>query len=210
MVFRWIGLGSAIVALVIVPFLLFGATVEAEVARWLATDPDPLPLSLAVVVSLAADVVLPIPSSIVATAAGTVLGFPLGTLANALGLTVGALIGYWIGVAGRGLATRIVGAPQREAMHAIFARRGDVAVAVLRPIPVLAEASVIVAGIAEMPLRRFAAFATLANVGIAAAYAGLGAWASEADALPIAAAGSLLVPGLAMLVGRLVMRTPPG
>ena len=50
---------------------------------------------------------------------------------------------------------------------------------------------------------RFALYAMLANAGIAVAYAGIGAWAAAANEMAVAVAASLVLPGLAMLAGRL-------
>jgi len=204
---RWVLLATAILALVIVPFVLFEATVEAAVAEFLASDPPRLTLGLAIVGVMAADIVLPVPSSVVATAAGTLLGVGWGSLANLVGLGIGCVIGYAIGAAGRGIAGRVVGSEQLSLAERLFERRGEIVVAVFRPIPVLAEISVVFAGVARMGRTRFALYAMLANVGIAVAYAGIGAWAAAANEMVVAVAASLILPGLAMLAGRLATRS---
>ena len=79
-------------------------------------------------------------------------------------------------------------------------------IVVLRAVPVLAEASVVLAGLSEMPLRRFLFLTGLANLGIAATYAAVGAFAVEANSFLVAFAGSILLPGLAMLSARLFRR----
>ena len=56
--------------LIISPFLLFGQQVEAGIDRFLVSRPPPEVVFLAVFALLMSDVVLPIPSSLVATAAG--------------------------------------------------------------------------------------------------------------------------------------------
>lgn len=204
---RWVLLATAILALVIVPFVLFESAVEASVAEFLASDPPTLTLGLAIVGVLAADIVLPVPSSVVATAAGTLLGLGWGTLANVAGLGLGCVVGYAIGAAGRGAAQRVVGPEQLVLAQRVFERRGEVVVAVFRPIPVLAEISVVFAGLAGMARGRFALYATLANAGIAMAYAGIGAWAAAANEMAVAVAASLVLPGIAMLAGRLATRS---
>ena len=57
-----------------------------------------------------------------------------------------------------------------------------------------------------MPIRRFLILTGLANLGIAATYASVGAFAVEADSFLLAFAGSILLPGLAMLSARLFRR----
>ena len=206
---RWVLLSVAILALVIVPFVLFEAAVGSAVSEFLDSDPPRVTLGLAIVGVLAADIVLPVPSSVVATAAGTLLGLGWGTLANAVGLGIGCMVGYAIGASGRGLAARVVGPQQLMLAERVFARRGEIVVAVFRPIPVLAEISVVFAGLARMSRARFALYAMLANVGIAVAYAGIGAWAAAANEMAVAVAASLVLPGLAMLAGRVATRQPP-
>ncbi len=206
---RWGVLALAALVLVVAPFALFGGATEIWVAEILASDPSRTVLVGLVVLAMASDILLPIPSSVVATAAGALLGLGLGALANWIGLSIGVAVGYAIGNAGRGVAGRFVGAEQLAVADRVFARRGDAMVAVFRPIPVLAEVSVVFAGVAAMPRRRFALYAGLANLGIAVGYAALGAWASAANEFAVAVAGSLGLPAIAMLLGRLATRSAP-
>ena len=71
-----------------------------------------------------------------------------------------------------------------------------------RPIPVLAEASVLGAGLSRLPFRRFALLTTLANLGIAAVYSAAGAFAAGTGSLLLAFAGALLLPATVMLLTR--------
>jgi len=52
---------------------------------------------------------------------------------------------------------------------------GTSALIVSRAVPVLAEASVVCAGVTRMPLSRFLIVTTLSNMAISAAYAAIGA-----------------------------------
>ena len=203
---RWAVLGALLLAAVLVPFIAFEAAVSEAVDRFLASDPPRLTLASVTALAMASDLFLPIPSSVLATSAGALLGLPLGAASSFVGLTLGCMVGHAIGSAGRSLAARVVGDDQIAVARRLFARRGDAVVAVLRPIPVLAEVSVVVAGLSAMPRRRFLLYTGLANAGIATAYAALGAWAAQVDALAVAAAGSLVLPGLAMLLGRRATR----
>ena len=204
---RWAAVTLALAVAVILPFVVFGDALEAAVVQWLEAGPSTGAIVVVGVFVLASDVLLPVPSSIVATAAGALLGFGLGTVTNTVGLMLGAAIGYAIGAAGRGTAQRFVGDAQLESARALFERRGDIVVVALRPIPVLAELSVVFAGLAAMPRGKFALYTGLANLGVGAAYAGLGAWAVQANSMLVAVAASLVLPGVAMLVGRQIVRT---
>ena len=82
-------------------------------------------------------------------------------------------------------------------------RYGDWVIIVLRPVPVLAEASLVFAGMAGMGGRRFAMLTSCANLGVSAAYAGVGAYAVNAESFLLAFAGSIAVPLAAMGLARL-------
>jgi hypothetical protein len=62
--------------------------------------------------------------------------------------------------------------------------------------------------IAAIPLRCFLLVSTLANLGVALAYAGMGAWSAATGSLGPAVLGAVLLPGLAMLPAPRLL-TPP-
>jgi 3-dehydroquinate synthase len=103
---------------------------------------------------------------------------------------------------GRPLAKRLAGEEELSRMHELADRYGVFLLALMRPIPVFAEASVLFMGVARLDWRRFLVAVCLSNLGIAAAYSALG----DRVRLTIALAASLAVPLLAALVARLVWR----
>lgn len=140
---------------------------------------------------LVGDVVLPVPSSLVMLAHGALFGVVLGALLSLVGTVGAALAGVWIGRRGE----RLLGVPAADRRRAqeLVDRWGVVAVVATRPVPVLAEATAVMAGAAgASPLR----------VSVAAAAGGLPA------ALLYALAGSLVVnavSGAAVFVAVLVL-----
>jgi 3-dehydroquinate synthase len=68
-----------------------------------------------------------------------------------------------------------------------------------RPVPVLAEASALFAGLAGVPFPRYLLITTLANTGISLVYCVAGASAREAHWFLLAFLASCAIPGLAML-----------
>jgi uncharacterized membrane protein YdjX (TVP38/TMEM64 family) len=165
---------AALLALILLPFWLFGEAVEALVADILRRETGRLLLAGFGVLALAADVLLPVPSSLVATALGALFGGAMGTLLSAVGLTLGCGLGYWLGrQAGRSFAARHPG-PDDPLISSLLERHGAVVLVVCRGVPVLAEASVIAAGVLGMAASRFFLATTLANIGIGATYAALG------------------------------------
>lgn len=195
----WAALCLAGLALIVVPFLLF----EQQITAWVSTSVQQEGASWVtgglIAALLVGDVVLPVPSSLVGTAAGYLFGFAGGTALAWAGMTAGCLAGHWIGAtAGRAAAIQIVGSRELARVTAAQSAWGDWSVAFLRAVPVLAEASVVYAGIRRMPIGRLVVIAGLANAGVAAAYAAVGAWALAADSFLLAFVGAIALPGVAM------------
>jgi uncharacterized membrane protein YdjX (TVP38/TMEM64 family) len=196
-------LGALLLAVILVPFAVAGARMDAwSVARLQALADRRALVALLVAGLLAADVLLPVPSSIVATLAGATLGFAGGTLATLAGMTAGCALAYGIGRSvGAPAAARLVGADQAARLRPLARRHGDWGLVLTRAVPVLAEASTLMAGAAAMPFARFMAVTTAANLGIAAVYAAVGAFAASVQSFFLALAGAVLVP----LAGRLLL-----
>jgi 3-dehydroquinate synthase len=137
-----------------------------------------------VVLLLASDLFLPVPSSLVSAGAVAALGPALGAAAVWLGMSLGALLGYFVGKSGgRALALRVVGPEELERAAALHERFGAAVLVVCRGVPVLAEASSLFAGLVRMPFAKFAFVAGTANAGLALTYALFGDLASGALSL---------------------------
>ena len=156
---------------------------------------------------LASDVLLPIPSSFISTGLGHLLGFFLGTLIGWAGMTVGCLVGYLMGrFAAQTARRRFLDENEIAQMVKVSDRFGDWALVVLRPVPVLAEASVLCAGMAQMPIGKFLGLCLLSNLGISAAYSAVGALTADLQSFLLAFLGAVLLPGIAMLLARPLQR----
>jgi uncharacterized membrane protein YdjX (TVP38/TMEM64 family) len=194
----WTLVWTAILALILVPFFLWEEAIFAWVRELLDRGRAQPYLGLLLAAVLAGDILLPVPSSLVSTAAGVLLGFAAGTLVSLAGMTAGCALGYALGRFARaGLLDRIVGPDQLGKATASAARWGDWAVVICRPVPVLAEATVVVAGLTRRPWTRFLLLTTLANLGVSAAYALVGAYSLTAGSFLLAFAGALGIPALA-------------
>jgi uncharacterized membrane protein YdjX (TVP38/TMEM64 family) len=197
--FRWILLIAAALAVPILPFLMFGESAESQMASWLDLSDSPGTAAALVIGLLAGDIFLPVPSSLVNTFAGKALGFWLGTAASWCGMTIGTSAAYWlVRWLGRPLARRLSSEEELARMDALANRHGILILILARPIPVLAEASVLVMGTMRIGWWRFFAAVGLSNLGIAAAYAALG----ERVQLPIAIAAAFAVPLIFAAVAR--------
>jgi uncharacterized membrane protein YdjX (TVP38/TMEM64 family) len=172
-----------LLGLILIPFFLFGAAIEARTEALAAAALGAIALSGAGLLAL--DIVLPVPSSLLATAIGAALGPWLGTLVNALGLTLGCAAGLALGRSGSPLARRILGQAMDRRFAAASARHGIVLILACRAVPVLGEASILAAGAGRAPFGPALAAAAAANVMIGAVYAFAGS-ASPAVAVGLA------------------------
>jgi 3-dehydroquinate synthase len=123
-------------------------------------------------------------------------------------MTLGSLLGYALGRKfGLPLVRRMTREGDVEQVSARFRNGAAWALAVMRPIPVLAEASTLFAGLSRVPLPLYVTITTLANAGISAVYCAAGANALSAGSFLLAFAASVGLPALAIAMNRLLRRT---
>jgi len=160
----------------IIPFAIIG---ELPGEQWLSsTDENALLFGITGMGLLAADILLPIPSSIMGTMLGARLGFLPGLIWCWSGLVAGNIIGY---LTGRLLLSRFVSdSQQTPTLWLLF---------ISRPVPVFAEALTFTAGAEKMKFSRFLLVSMAGNGIYSLALSGNGA-----TLLPNAFAG----PGLAL------------
>lgn len=200
---RWVVLWVVLIGLVLLPFLLFEQQFNAFAEQITASGTSRWVVAAAVFSLLALDVFLPVPSSIVSTAAGVFLGFAAGAGVIWLGMMAGCALGYVVGARGSGAARRLVGEDGLARAAALFERYGDATIVLCRPVPVIAEASVVFAGLVKSPFAAFVRLTAVSNLGIALGYAAFGAYSLRLDSFLLAFLGALLLPGLFILVSRL-------
>ena len=199
---RWVVVALVLLAAILIPFVLFEDRFNALAGGVLAGRSSPWSVGATVALLLAADVLLPIPSSVVSAGSGVALGFARGTLAVWIGMTLACVIGYAFGARASRAAAAFVGEPGMARARDLWQRFGDLAVVLCRPVPVLAEASVIFAGIIHRPFAPFILLSAVSNLGVALGYAAVGAYALGINSFVLAFAGSLVIPGLLMLASR--------
>jgi membrane protein DedA with SNARE-associated domain len=201
---RWTVLICLVLALILVPFALWEEPITAWTTQLLTPAAGRATVALLIVLLLASDIVLPIPSSFVSAGAVALLGAAQGGLTIAVGMTVAAWLGYAIGrFGGEPLAQRVAGPDQLERARRMMDRYGNWMILVCRGVPVLAEASTLLAGATRVGPWRFALVTTLGNLGLSCAYALIG-WfdLSGAWALLAPFAFGIAVPALAMVLLR--------
>jgi uncharacterized membrane protein YdjX (TVP38/TMEM64 family) len=149
---------------------------------------------------LVADVVLPVPSSAVMVAHGALFGVVGGTLLSVGGCTGAALVGFSIGRRSGPLLARLVPPEERARADHILGRWGGLAIAVTRPVPLLAETVAIMAGTSPLGWRWAALAALVGSMPPALLYALSGATAAALTSGVLVFCLALLVAGIFWLV----------
>ncbi len=192
-----------LVAAISLPFVVLGEQRTLDWTRQLVEHAGSA-LVVALVSLLALDVVLPVPSSWVATLSGASFGFWAGLAVNWLGLNLGSALGYSLGRRiGRVGARRMLGERQLSRLSTSFERHGTWSIPIFRAVPVLAEASVIVAGSLRLSPARYWIASLSSNLGVAAVYAWAGAMALDGASWLWVFLGSTLLPGALWTIAHL-------
>lgn len=152
---------------------------------------------------LAADLVLPVPGTVVMSALGFVYGTWVGGLVAAAGSIVAGLCGYGVGrLIGEKAARKLLGDGDFEKGRRIFSRGGGWMIALSRAVPILPEALSCTAGLVRMPFGRFMAALSCGSLPVGFLYAWIGAVGRDAPGW--AFGFSIAVPAVLWLVaGRL-------
>ena len=142
---------------------------------------------------LTLDVFLPVPSSLIMIANGALFGIAVGAFLSLIGNLSAALIGFLIGRRGGTLLNQFISRSQRAQANRILKKWGLLAIIVTRPIPMLAETIVIMAGTSEISWHRMALASLAGSLPAALLYALTGATAASFN-------NSLLTFGLVLLI----------
>lgn len=197
---------ALVLAAPILPALALGELGAGWIPSWRESPPAAGVAAAAIGGALALDIVAPLPSGPLMTLAGALLGGPVGTLVGWLGLTVGAGLGYAAARAwGPRAASRLVSTEDLDQMRGASAEWAPWVLLATRPLPVLAEAAVLWAGLIGVQWRRFALPVAWANLILAAAYATLGAWAADEGWLLAALSLACVAPLGLLLAARRVL-----
>ena len=150
---------------------------------------------------LIADVVLPVPSSIVMVAHGALFGVLWGTVLSLIGSVGAAVFGFAIGRRGGRLLERVVTRAECERASSILERWGTLAIIVTRPVPLLAETVAIMAGASSMSWRALVVASIAGSLPPALLYALTGAAVANLQNTALMFGVVLVVAGLFWLVG---------
>jgi uncharacterized membrane protein YdjX (TVP38/TMEM64 family) len=158
------------------------------------------------IVLIWADLVLPVPQTVVVAALGVVYGTVLGGLLGSIGQITGGLLGYVLMLtSARRMVKRFVGPQSLNRMETSFERSGAWAIVLTRSLPYsIPEAMVFLAGLAGMPTRKFTAALALGSVPTAFVFAAIGAGWDEQPILALMV--SYVLPILLLPVALFLMR----
>ncbi len=204
---RTVWLLLMVMLIIIVPFVCFEDAINAWFAAAVkAAESRRWELAGIFFGALAADIFLPVPSSLVSTLCGMTLGLNLGFWTSFMGMNVSCAVGYLFGRYCSGAAEKLIGPQEMAALRRWEDRAGGPFLVAMRAVPVLAEASVLFAGVARTPPLRSSLWMLVGNAVVSLAYAVAGSLGHDSGAMYPALLASLAATGLIMLAGRVTFR----
>ena len=202
---RYWAIVGAMLALFLMLFLLVEALhvpILTDTSRWL--ERGGVWAALLGVGLLTADIVLPVPSSLVMIAHGALFGVVIGSLLSLIGSVGAALAGFAIGRRGGPVLERLVTGEERARVDRLLMRWGALAIVVSRPVPLLAETVAIMAGASPMSWKRAILASIAGSFPPAVLYALTGSVAASFESGALMFGFVLLVSGSFWLLSRWV------
>ena len=208
---RWAVLAAMVAAIVIASKLLIenvlGLSLDAAVTSWMAGAGAGS--ALTVVGLLAADIVLPVPSSLIMVLSGAAFGVLWGSVLS----LAGSIGGEWLGFElvrryGRGMSRRLVGDDEVRQLERLFARHGAAAVVVTRALPIVMETMSVVAGLSGMRRSTFLVASVIGTLPVVVIYAYAGAVSRQIGSIVPAVVILIAMAGAAWIWYRARIATP--
>lgn len=192
---------------VLVPFALWGDALERAAPLWLRAQDARAWLAAFGVALLVVDVLLPVPSSLVAVMLCVALGPLWGGVCVAAGAWLSFVVGYGLGrLVPESRLRRWVGPALWDRLRDRASNRALWWITVARPLPVLAEISALLAGVWRVPpLRAFAHAAAAAGV-LGALYGASVRVGRDAPHIAATVLVLLLLPAITWWLHRIVVR----
>jgi uncharacterized membrane protein YdjX (TVP38/TMEM64 family) len=135
-------------------------------------------------------------------ACGLTLGFVYGSVASFAGMTISCLAGYALGRFGSSAAKKMLGKSETAQLEGFQKKYGLWLVLALRPVPILAESSILFSGITRQPFAKTMLTASLGNLIVSGIYAAIGAYGDMKESTITAFIASALIAGLMMLLAK--------
>jgi uncharacterized membrane protein YdjX (TVP38/TMEM64 family) len=208
---RMASFGLALLGCVVLPFALWGDGFDQQAPLWLQAQHARTGLAFIGLTLLVLDVVLPVPSSVVAVALCWGLGPWLGGLTVASGVFLAFVAGYGLGrLLPESRLRGWIGPRLWDSTRTQARERALWWIVLARPLPVLAELSAVMAGVWRVPPARAFAHAAAASIVVGALY-GASAWvgAQAPSTVLLVIAMSALPAAMWALHRRLLQRLLP-
>ncbi|HYP27726.1 MAG TPA: VTT domain-containing protein [Blastocatellia bacterium] len=202
---RYLTVMGGMAALFLVLFLLVGALripLLSDPSLWM--ERGGVAAALVGVGLLVADVVLPVPSSLIMIAHGALFGVIAGSSLSLLGSAGAAIVAFTLGRRGGALLDRLVPRDERERADRLLKKYGALAIIITRPVPILAETVAIMAGASPLGWGRMLAASLAGSLPASALYALTGAVAASFQNGALMFGLVLIIAGVFWLVGRYV------
>lgn len=167
------------------------------------TDPGPwmnaggITAALVGTALLVADVVLPVPSSLIMVANGALFGVWIGMLLSLIGSTGAALFGFAIGRKGGATLEKLVTPEESARANALLEKWGVLAIIVTRPVPIFAETTAVIAGTSSIGWGTMTLASLAGSIPAAILYALAGAAVADMQS-------ALVVFGCVILIAALI------
>lgn len=126
---------------------------------------------------LTADVLIPIPSTVVMLLNGALFGIVPGALFSLVGSLGAAWVGFLLGRLGSPWFSRLIPADQMSRANNLLKEWGLIAIIITRPVPLLAETVVVVAGTSTLSWSQLTVSAFVGALPTVILYAVMGATA---------------------------------
>lgn len=186
---RWVAVLGILLFIVLLPFAFFGDTFDA----WFSLDKNVEWMQSAQgfawilgIGLLIADILLPVPGTVIMSSLGYVYGFVAGGLIAAAGSFLSGLVAYWLcAMYGEGAVRMILSDREYQRGAVFFDTRGPIVIVLTRWLPVLSEVGACMAGLTKMDLRKFLPALATASLPLGFIFAGIGSLGTEQPALVI-------------------------
>ncbi len=196
---NWGILVLAAFAVIVGLHFVLDAPLQAFVASILSEGVNKIAVFFVSLALLTSDILLPIPSSVIAVGSALSLGFWLGFVCVWLGLCAACCFGYFLGSVSRGKIIKQFFSEKEWRIARDYANRwGLLALVFFRAVPVMAEVSVVAAGWLKISFKRFLLVCAMANAGIALVYTLIAVWAVQEASFVLAFFASVALPASLM------------